>query len=164
MIVFFEKLFDELTCKKLSDILLLEFKNNKLNSEASDQHYGNSYGACIKEFEKILYELTPLIKKETKIENIKEENSYSRIYFNNSILKTHKDRDGLDLTLSVCIFDNTNIEWPLFVENKDRVERIITRVGDGGLILGTKMNHWRERLICDEDKMVMQCFFHWKII
>lgn len=163
MIIFLEKLFDQDRCKHLSHVLLNKFNENKLSSESSNEHYGNSYGSTIDEFEKILYELTPLIREKTNIENIKEENSYSRIYFNDSILKSHVDRKGLDLTLSVCLFNNTNIEWPLSVEHEGKVIDVVTNIGDGALILGTKMKHWRERLICDSTQMIMQCFFHWSI-
>jgi hypothetical protein len=66
--------------------------------------------------------------------------------------------------LSVCIFDNTSKKWPLFVEFEDSVVEVATNVGDGALILGTKMPHWRENLACNENQMIMQCFFHWKNI
>lgn len=164
MIVFFKDIFTKEECKYLSDILLSNFKEKKLFHEINNGYCGNSYGSTLKEFEDILFKLTPLIKEKTSIKNIKEENSYSRIYFNNSILGSHKDREGLDLTLTTCIFNNTNINWPLFVDFENKIHQVVTNIGDGVLISGTKLNHWRNKLICENDKMIMQCFFHWKIL
>lgn len=164
MLLHLKDFFTKEQCSFLSDVLLGYYKNNSLTWEGNDQHYKNSYGSTIKEFESILEDITPKIKILLKNDNIVKVNSYSRIYFNDSILKKHVDREDLEYTLSVCIFDNTNKKWPLFVEHDGGIAEVITNVGDGGLILGTKMPHWREKLVCDENQMIMQCFFHWKTI
>jgi len=82
-------------------------KENRLNYEADKTHYANSYGTGrIANFEKLLKELTPVIKERTGIHNIVEENSYTRIYYNGATLAKHVDRKGLDLTLSLCTFSS----------------------------------------------------------
>lgn len=140
------------------------YNKKKLNFEGTKEHYGNSFGTGgLKEFEKILEELTPMVIKKTGLHDITSQNSYSRIYFNDSILKKHVDRKYLDVTLSACVHDDTGVEWPLHVETNDGVKSIVTKPGDGAIIFGTKMPHWRDRLICNKNKMVIQCFFHWKL-
>jgi len=164
MILHLKEFFTKEQCSFLSGVLLGYYKNNSLTWEGNDHHYKNSYGSTIPEFESILEDITPRIKILLKNDNIVKVNSYSRIYFNESILKKHVDRQDLEYTLSVCIFDNTSKKWPLFVEFEDSVVEVATNVGDGALILGTKMPHWRENLACNENQMIMQCFFHWKNI
>ncbi len=164
MLIFLEKLFDEERCDKLSKILMDYHNRGKLSFEGNNQHYKNSFGASLPEFNAILNELTPLVKEKTGYTNLSVKNSYSRIYFNNSVLKKHVDRKGLDVTMSVCIFDNTGKDWPLYVVTEDGVKSAVTKVGDGVMILGTKMEHWRDNMTCAEDQMVMQVFFHWEFI
>ena len=165
MLVFMPKLFDSSRCKSIANAVVNEYNNKKLSYEGNNTtYYGNSYGASIHECNALMDDLTEIVKQRTGMCNIKKQHSFSRIYLNNSILKKHVDRETLDLTLSVCIYDDTGVEWPLFVENLDgSVTPVLTVPGDGALILGTKMNHWRDLLVCDENKMVIQTFFHWSI-
>ena len=164
MILFLPKLFDELRCVQLNQIALSYSAKQALNFEGNDPHYGNSFGlARIPEYEKVLLALTPLIKQKTGWDNIVPENSYTRIYFNGSDLKKHKDRPGLDITLSVCTFSDINKPWPLCVEDESgKVHAIEINPGDGALILGTKYTHWRDQLMIDESQKVIQSFYHWK--
>ena len=163
MLIFMKGFFDRLRCAKLSSYLLEQHRNKKLRFEGDNAHYKNSYGASLPEFESLLREMTPMIMEETKSSDLAVKDSYSRIYFNNSTLKRHVDRKGLDVTMTVSIFNNTGQDWPLFVETPEGVKPVVTGIGDAGIILGTKMYHWREPLVCAEDQMVMQCFFHWSL-
>ncbi len=164
MILFLPKLFDEMRCNELNRIAI-DYNNRKaLQYEGNDYHYGNSFGlARIPEYEKVLRELTPLMIEKTGFKNIVTENSYTRIYYNGSDLKKHKDRVGLDITLSVCTYTDIQMPWPLYVEDNDgKVHSIETTPGDGALILGTQYNHWRDKLVVPEGKKVIQSFYHWK--
>lgn len=162
---FFDNLITPERCKKLNDLALSMKQKNILNYESDKKHYANSYGTGrIPEFEIILKELTPKIKEAIGIDNITEENSYTRIYYNGATLKKHVDRKGLDLTLSVCTFSNLDKPWDLHVEvEKGKVLSFETKPGQGALILGTKMLHWRDDLVCGDDQYVIQSFYHWKI-
>ena len=164
MLIHWPNIFDEQKCKELTKITLHNHNHGKFTYEGSDSHYKNSFGKNLKEFDDLFPLLTPIVKEKTKYQNIQVKNSYTRIYFNDSILKRHVDREGLDITLSVCLFDNTNKKWPLYVEYENMVVPVITKVGEGAMILGTKMHHWRDLLTCGQDQMVIQCFFHWQII
>lgn len=164
MILILENIFDKEKCNFLSNVMIYLYNKKKLNFEGTNEHYGNSFGTGgLKEFEKILEELTPIVMQKTGLHDITIQNSYSRIYFNDSVLKKHVDRKDLDVTLSVCIYDDTGVEWPLHVETEEGIKSIVTKPGNGAVILGTKMHHWRDRLVCDNNKMVIQCFFHWKL-
>jgi hypothetical protein len=165
MHIFFKDLFTKERCDFLSKILLEKYNEGKTFFEGNGEFYGNSYGiGSIPEYEEVLKELTPLIIEKTGYSNISIENSYSRVYFNGSLLGKHIDREGLDITLSVCTYSDINKPWPLYVRCTDGVVREFeTGVGDGALILGTKMEHWRDPLVCEEGQKVLQSFFHWRI-
>jgi hypothetical protein len=165
MILFFPNLFDQLRCEQLNRIAIDYNDRKSLSYEGGDYHYGNSFGtARIPEFEKLLHEMTPMIKSRTGYQNIAVENSYTRIYFNGSDLKKHVDRVGLDITLSVCTYSDVDVSWPLFVEKDGAVHTIETKPGDGALILGTQYAHWRSKLVVPEGRKVIQSFYHWKFI
>jgi hypothetical protein len=165
MFLYFEKIFTSERCDLLNKVALDYMRKKQLNHEANQHHYKNSYGVGrIHEYEQVLHEITPLIKERTGMSDIAVENSYTRIYFNGATLGKHIDRDGLDLTLSVCTFSNIKQDWPLYVEVKpDVIKTFNTPPGDGALILGTKMLHWRDPLVCADDEMVIQSFYHWRI-
>jgi hypothetical protein len=143
MYIFFPQLLNSERCDLLNKVALEYFETNRMNLEKDGWMYDNSYGfGSIPEYEQLLDELTPLIKEKTGFENIKRENSYTRIYFNGATLKPHVDREGLDITLSICTYSDINKNWPLFVEvTPNDVKSFETHVGDGALILGTKMKH-----------------------
>lgn len=135
-----------------------------------------------------LYNLAGAVKLVPKIEekikqdygsNIQFENNYTRIYKNRAILNCHTDRPGLDITLSVCVHADDNIEWPIHV-SKSQIDgpwndkyavnhmtdyySYVTPVGTGVACLGTKSPHWRNRLICEPHQTIIQAFFHWKYV
>ena len=162
---FFDNLISPERCTILNDIILKMHQEKRLVYEADGKHYANSYGyGRIPEYEELLRELTPTIKNVTGLHNITVENSYTRIYFNGASLKRHVDRVGLDLTLSLCTFSNLDKPWDLHVETEGgKVLSFDTKPGQGALILGTKMPHWRDDLVCGSDQYVIQSFYHWKI-
>lgn len=165
MHIFFDKLITPERCEILNQLALKYKEDKKLNHEADKTHYANSYGnGRIPEYEKLLKELTPLIKEKTGLQNITEENSYTRIYYNGAMLKRHIDRKELDLTLSLCTFTNLDKPWELHVELENgKIASFETKPGQAALILGNKMPHWRDDLVCRPDQYVIQSFYHWKI-
>lgn len=164
MILFIPKIFDEMRCAELNRIAIDYHARNSLSFEGKDFHYGNSFGtARIPEYEKVLQEITPIIMAKTGYHNMIVENSYTRIYLNGADLKKHTDRVGLDVTLSVCTFNDIGKPWPLYVTDLNGVTQAIeTAPGDGALILGTRYPHWRDKLEIAEHQKVIQSFYHWK--
>jgi hypothetical protein len=162
MHIFFDKLITLERCEILNQLALKYKDDKKLNYEADKTHYANSYGSG--RIPELLKELTPLIKEKTGLQNIVEENSYTRIYYNGAMLKRHIDRKELDLTLSLCTFSNLDKPWELHVElDNGKIASFETKPGQAALILGNKMPHWRDDLICRDDQYVIQSFYHWKI-
>jgi len=71
--------------------------------------------------------------------------SYARIYYKDTDLKHHFDRASSEITVSVCLQQNSN--WPLYVKNAEGVIHSINlEVGDAGIYCGRKHEHWREPL------------------
>ena len=109
--------------------------------------------------------------------NIKFENTFSRIYQNGNDLKIHTDRPGLDITLSACLYTNLDQDWPIYISNntvdgtwdtvvdpdvyKLNYEVYSTPVSTGVSCLGTRSPHWRDPLVCRNDQYVVQVFYHW---
>jgi hypothetical protein len=89
-------------------------------------------------------------------------NPYTRVYKNGSSLNPHIDREGLDWTISVCIFSNIENEWPLKIKNiDDSVIESPTIQGYASLVNGRELEHWRDPLECDDRQMVIQTFLHY---
>jgi hypothetical protein len=165
MILFFKNLITKNECQKLNDAAFALLSENKFMFEGKEQYYANSYGyENIPEYKVFLQRFTPkmldLCKKEMRPETV-----YTRAYFNGAILKKHTDRQYLDLSLSVCTYKTISQEWPIYIEKPDGlVEQYATSPGDAILFQGRRYPHWRDDLHCEQDQLVLQTFFHWRIL
>ena len=90
-------------------------------------------------------------------------NTYCREYVNGSSLPKHIDREDIGVTLTVCIENPTNVEWPICSKDyDDSVTCKDIKVGDGLLIYNShELEHWRDELVCGEDEYVFMMFLHW---
>lgn len=162
--VYLNKLVSEKKCDEFTNTMLKRKDEGHLSFEGSinTTMYKNSYGVGgISEMESFLREITSELSSKLDLK-IKPANSYARIYYNGSTLKPHVDRPGLDYTMSITLFSNLKNEWPLVTIDKLGNEiRCDIKRGDSLLIHGTKMNHWRDDLICGDDEYVVQMFLHW---
>lgn len=161
---YLENIISDSLCDKFTNIMLDLKHNNRLvfeNTSNADM-YKNSYGTGrLPEMESCLKEITYELKTYFDL-NCKEANTYARIYYNEGTLKPHVDRPSLDYTLSVTLFSNLEKEWPLYaIDKKGNEIKSNIKKGDGLLILGTEMKHWRDKLICSENEYVVQMFLHW---
>lgn len=150
-------------CQKITDIMLEKKADNTLLDEKTlTTAYKNSYGGNHPFFMEKLQELTPRMETELRQIKMVPNNAYCRIYYDGSILNPHTDRLGLDYTLSISVFTNLNRIWPLYCTdlNGNNVALDI-HVGDGGMIYGRTMEHWRDPMVCDPDQYVIQLFLHW---
>lgn len=176
-----ENIFDEKQCLKIADAMELLCITDDLKKE-DNVFYKNSLGFfnLPETLEELLY-VEKLVKEKTGYDNIEFENAYTRIYRNGSILGIHTDRPGLDLSLSISIFSNTNKSWPIYIseirvdegtewkDNQDHADifKMVKTgydipIGSGLLMHGTQFPHWREELICEPDEYVIQTFYHWR--
>jgi hypothetical protein len=156
---------DVLTHQQCDDFaqLMYDMKaTDRLVYEGGDQKfYDNSYGGNHPEFEAALRSLTDRLQDELGVK-MTPANSFGRIYYNGGTLHKHVDRQGLDYTMSITLFNSLDKEWPLWCIDKtnNQVPLNIGR-GDGGMMLGTTMTHWRDDLICEPHQHVVQLFMHW---
>jgi len=146
-----------------ADLMLGMKKNNQLKYEGAveNPYYKESFGGNHPEFESKLRELTPQFIEQLGV-HMTPANSFSRIYYNGGTLPPHKDRVGLDYTLSITLRENLKKDWPLWCEDKlGNHVPISIKKGDGGMMMGNSMTHWRENLVCGPDEYVIQLFMHW---
>lgn len=161
--VYLNNILTPLQCEQFSNIMLTKKSNNQLGYEklGNPAMYQESYGGNDEVFETALRELTPRLEEELGVKMIPA-NSYCRIYYNGSTLNPHVDRLGLDYTISISLFSNLKNDWPLMcIDRKGNTVPIDIGIGDGGIMYGTEINHWREDLTCGDDEYIIQLFMHW---
>lgn len=184
MLKYYENLLTDEECEEIKNEILFLHEKNKCKHEIDSIDLKNSYGffnqpSCIKYVSKIERRLINDYGK-----NISFVNNYSRIYFNDSRMHCHVDRDNLDITLSLNIFSNLQQSFPLYISNIEMTQDHVqdfhnpeiaklyqndytsweTPKGCGVSCLAKKFPHWRDPLFCKEDQMFIQAFFHWEII
>ena len=174
MIHFLPKILSADECKKLTDIFDSERKTatNRDKHVEKDYIYSstNSFGFSSSNhlFNVYLHKLTPKIMSflgESSNVYIEPENTYVREYINDCVLRKHIDRENLNVTMSICLYNDLKIEWPLYAEINGETKGYDTKIGDGILLFDADKNtHWRDKLVCDENERVVQFFLHWKIV
>jgi hypothetical protein len=148
-------------CDDLALEILAEQSRGALRIETDTRYYRNSYGGITPGAWETLKKFTPLIVN-TLGKEVKMENPYCRVYNNTSTLNEHVDRQGLDWTLSVCLFSNIETDWRLHVRvNENEVQSFPTEVGKAALVRGGTLPHWRDPLSCGDDQYVVMMFLHW---
>lgn len=164
-------IIDKETCEDFAKEMLYLKALNKLTAEERGQVaapnadpgvYKPSYGfGGVQKFNNYLNFISKPLAEKLGI-NWKDKHCYCRIYYNGGLLGKHVDRPGLDYTLSITLMSTLTKPFPLYVIDKKGNEiSADTKVGDGILILGTKMQHWREPLVCEPNQSCIQLFMHW---
>jgi hypothetical protein len=168
----FEKILNQSELKIIADSML---GRQDLIVE-NDRYYQNSFGFYnLPETLPFIARLERLVKKQFDC-NIKFQNTYTRIYQNESFLGIHTDRPDLDFSISLCV-KNNNIEWPLCISNKNwdgawntnvdtadwinNFIKIDLQEGDVAICEGRKFPHWRNTLSCSVDEKLVYAFYHW---
>ena len=170
------KIFSPDECKALVEEF---FSVDHHDENNSPEYYKNSYG-YFNLPGSIAYvdRATKLIKD--KYPTAVFANTYTRVYNRHSVLNLHTDRKGLDLTLSVCLEDKNNLDWPLNIsaktyhgdtwdlkaQNAHFKEKFLEAhfgVGYGAVMEGRKFPHWRDELLCGEKQRAVYMFFHWSL-
>jgi hypothetical protein len=84
--------------------------------------------------------------------------SFSRIYYNDSVLPKHTDRESCQYSASVCI-KNDKIPWDLWIEDKNKNE-ISVKLEEGDVLIykGIELKHWRNKYEGNEQ---IQVFLHY---
>lgn len=178
MMKVYTDIFDEKKCKHIKDAMIRKFNENTLNFEKNPISAG-AYGSYNLEESLFFVPYLDKIIKQDYGHNITFENSYIRIYKNNTGLRIHTDRPGLDVTLSICIHSDISTDWPIYISNeivhglwsnslpiesyKNSYQTFNTPPGTGIACWGTKSPHWRDTLVCNDDQIIIQAFYHWKM-
>lgn len=164
-------IIDKETCVDFAKEMLYMKAANKLTAESRGQLaatnvepgiYQPSYGlGGIGKFNSYLKFISTSLADSVGIK-WKDKHTYCRIYYNGGLLGKHVDRPGLDYTLSVTLMSTLTKPFPLnVIDKKGNLVNADTKVGDGILILGTKMEHWRDPLVCEPHESCIQLFMHW---
>lgn len=155
-------------CLHFASLMLAMKEENMLSYEGKTEQnpnafYDNSFGGNHAEFEQTLRDVQPRVEQELGlVGKMKPANSFARIYYSGGSLDPHVDRVGLDYTMSITLFNNLDVSWPLWATDKlGNTVPLDMAMGDGGMILGTTMQHWRGPLVCAPDRYVIQLFLHW---
>ena len=86
--------------------------------------------------------------------------SYITAYTNNSYMVKHTDRPACEVSVSINLASTFN--WGLYIKDLQGKEtKVITKVGDGVIYLGTQVEHWRDLLITDKPELYIQTFLHY---
>jgi predicted 2-oxoglutarate/Fe(II)-dependent dioxygenase YbiX len=138
--------------------LALEFEDYCLkNNLTGDPQAPNSYS----KYNYISF-LELLCEKTQEVSSILEENvlptyTYSRIYFNGSVLERHTDRDACEISLTLHL--NGDNPWPIYIKTPSGEEKsVILQPGDAMMYLGKIAEHWRNSY---EGEKYAQIFLHY---
>jgi hypothetical protein len=97
--------------------------------------YGSLYSESMLKFLKS--KISTVINKD-----LIETYSYIRVYYNNAILKKHKDRPSCEYSATLCIKKTTN--WPIYFETlRNEDAEIDLNPGDMIVYKGDILSHWR---------------------
>ena len=115
-----------------------ESKNNGGDSQAPNSQ--SDYN-CIS-FLELLCEKTHQVSSILE-ETVLPTYSYSRVYYNESVLERHTDRDACEISLTLHL--NGDKSWPISIQTPSGEEKsVILEPGDAMMYLGTIAEHWRD--------------------
>jgi hypothetical protein len=148
-------------CEEITQSVFDAQADGKFTLETDARYYNNSLGGITDLSWKMLDRFLPIAEEKIG-SKLKPANPYIRIYRNGSTLNPHNDRDGLDWTISVCLFSNINYNWPLIVKDTDgKLTEYPTKLGYASLVSGRILEHWRDPLKCNDGEYVIQMFLHY---
>jgi len=167
---YFKNIITEDMCNHFTQLMYNMKDTNKgvsfegKTDQTPHSFYNQSWGGNHQDFEDALRtHVQPRLENELNL-RLKVQNSFARIYYNGGTLDRHVDRPGLDYTLSITLFHNLDENWPLWcIDKKGNEVALKIDRGDGGLMLGTSMEHWRDPLVCRDDQHAVQLFMHWEL-
>lgn len=85
--------------------------------------------------------------------------TYARAMYEGAIMLKHKDRPSCQYSVTMCIDEDKDCEYPIYMENyAGEVNEVYLAPGDMIVYNGTELNHWRERYT---GKRQIQAFLHY---
>lgn len=158
-------LFYSYTLKKINRNLYKLKHNPELYSPEYDMTFGdkscgwNSLNFYGDEFcETILEALHPTMQQYTGLELIPEY-GYLRLYQKDDTLPYHSDRPSCEISTTLCVGYQSEKNWPIWLENKNR-EKVPVNLEPGDMLIykGCDLFHWREKY---EGEHHLQAFLHY---
>ena len=142
---------------------LEEIINVSLTDEGDNQYYKHSVGmGGLPYCQGLLNEKKHLIEKllGKPLEVI---SNYARIYTNGNTMGIHTDREGLDIGISICIFNG--FENDLCLIDRNGAERCVRINKCDGLVLNSReLSHYRRDIIAQNGKKLIMLFLHYTIV
>jgi hypothetical protein len=162
------ELIENVISKEICELLSSQFKMQKdvfyylggsSNLLGDDQvencfaSYGNIWSECL------LLHIKDIVEKITgKI--LYPTYSYARIYYKDSDLKKHVDRNSCEYSVSITL-KVIGEDWPIyFLDRQNNTKKIIIPEGSILIYKGRDLLHWREK-ISDLTTSVYQVFLHY---
>lgn len=72
---------------------------------------------------------------------------YDRFYFPGQKLNKHIDRDSCEISVSIHVGSNANIQWPFYLIDKlGNKDEVYLEPGDAILYMGCEVCHWRDAM------------------
>ena len=142
---------------------LEEIINVSLTDEGDNQYYKHSVGmGGLPYCQGLLHEKKHLIQKllGKPLEVI---SNYARIYTNGNTMGIHTDRQGLDIGISICIFNG--FENALCLIDRNGAEQCVNiKRGDGLVLNSRELSHYRKDIIAENGKKLIMLFLHYTIV
>ncbi len=145
---------------KLTEQLMCFNQNQKI-----DNYFFNDT-SCKKSFsiysmmcsEALLNIIQPIIENVTNLK-LFPTYSYTRIYYKNSILHKHTDRNECEISATVCILTDKDKPWDIYLFDKNKNKVCVTLFeGDILIYKGIELEHWREEYTGEQQ---IQIFLHY---
>lgn len=145
-------------CRKVLAVLMsLEYVQNSLTDrmvDGSDELYGSATLCVINQM------LLNKVKQIVKEPKLYPTYGFYRKYYKGQALYKHTDRPECQLTVSICLSESDDSEWPLYVaDTKNNITyKGHTKPGDAIIYTGEFLPHWRDE--CPKD-WCKQFFLHY---
>ena len=134
----------------------LDYKNITKYSDKQVPHSYPQYAHHA--FESLMLVIQPKVEEVTGL-TLYPCYTYARAMYEGAIMLKHKDRPSCQYSVTMCIDEDKDCEYPIYMENyAGEVSEVYLAPGDMIVYNGTELNHWRERYI---GKRQIQAFLHY---
>ena len=134
----------------------LNYKTITKYSDKQVPHSFPQYGHHA--FESLMLVIQPKVEEVTGL-TLYPCYTYARAMYEGAIMLKHKDRPSCQYSVTMCIDEDKDCEYPIYMENyAGEVNEVYLAPGDMIVYNGTELNHWRERYT---GKRQIQAFLHY---
>lgn len=113
------------------------------------------YGAPV--MDGVLRELRPAVEALSGL-RLLPTYSYFRIYQPGDVLHRHRDRPACEISVSLCLGQDLQRPWPLWIDSPRGARPVSLGAGDAVLYRGMECEHWRHPF---RGRWLCQVFLHY---